>query len=97
MGGVEDDDGGLVVDVGVDDVDEEVWVVDETVEETDELEDDELEDDELEDDELEDGALEDVEVTVALDEEVVLGGWVLLEPMSWLAKIAEEKGSQLTG
>ena len=64
MGGVEDDDGGLVVDVGVDDVDEEAWVVDKTVEETDELEEAELEDDEL----------DDVEVTVALDDEVMLGG-----------------------
>ena len=69
MGGVEDDDGGLVVDVGVDDVDEEAWVVDKTVEETDELEEAELEEAELEDDEL-----DDVEVTVALDDEVMLGG-----------------------
>ena len=69
MGGVEDDDGGLVVDVGVDDVDEEAWVVDKTVEETDELEEAELEEAELEDDEL-----DDVEITVALDDEVMLGG-----------------------
>ena len=79
MGGVEDDDGGLVVDVGVDDVDEEAWVVDKTVEETDELEEAELEEAELEEAELEEAELEDdelddVEVTVALDDEVMLGG-----------------------